>query len=69
MLYEVITFFAAQGLAAVQVHQDWLEEELLANASGEFRLGREKFERKLSYALQSPLSRAEIKARARNNFV
>ncbi len=50
--------------AAVQQHQQWLEKELLPNARGEFRIGRELYDEKLALALMSPLSRQEIRARA-----
>lgn len=50
--------------AAVEEHQTWLEEELLPNAAGDFRVGRELYDAKLAFALHSPLSRKEIRARA-----
>ncbi|HSQ70483.1 MAG TPA: DUF885 domain-containing protein [Steroidobacteraceae bacterium] len=50
--------------AAVQQHQQWLEKELLPNAKGEFRIGRELYDEKLALALMSPLSREQIRARA-----
>ncbi len=50
--------------AAVQVHQRWLETELKPKAHGEFRIGRELYDQKLSFALMSPLSRQEVRARA-----
>ena len=50
--------------AAVKQHQQWLEKELLPNAKGEFRIGRELYDEKLALALMSPLSRQEIRARA-----
>jgi len=53
---------------AVAVHQTWLEEELLPKAAGDFRVGAELYDRKLAFALNSPLSRKEIKARAENEY-
>jgi uncharacterized protein (DUF885 family) len=50
--------------AAVQQHQQWLEKQLLPNAKGEFRIGRELYDEKLALALMSPLSRQEIRTRA-----
>lgn len=41
---------------AIAEHQAWLESELLPNARGDFRLGRELFERKLSFTLNSSLT-------------
>ena len=53
---------------AVAVHQTWLEEELLPKAAGDFRIGAELYDRKLAFALSSPLGRREIKARAENEY-
>jgi uncharacterized protein (DUF885 family) len=49
---------------ALAIHQAWLEEELLPRAAGDFRIGAELYDRKLAFALDSPLSRREIAARA-----
>ncbi len=46
---------------AVGEHQEWLESELLPNARGNFRIGREQFDRKLSFTLHSPLTRQQIR--------
>jgi uncharacterized protein (DUF885 family) len=53
---------------AVAVHQTWLEEELLPKAAGDFRVGAELYDRKLAFALNSPLGRKEIKAQAENEY-
>ena len=53
---------------AVADHQTWLEEELLPRASGDFRIGAELFDTKLAFALNSPLSRKEISARAEQEY-
>ena len=56
---------AVAGLReAVAEHQVWLDEELLPNAAGDFRIGAELYDQKLAFALNSPLSRAEIRTRA-----
>lgn len=49
--------------AAIDEHQRWIETTLVPNARGDFRIGAELYDRKLAYALNSPLSRAEIKTR------
>ena len=49
---------------AIADHQTWLEEELLPKADGDFRIGAELYDTKLAFALDSPLSRKEIRARA-----
>ena len=56
---------AIDGLKkAVAEHQDWLDDTLVPNAQGEFRIGAEKYDQKLQFALLSSLSRADIKQRA-----
>lgn len=53
---------------AIAQHQTWLEEELLPRATGDFRIGADLYDRKLAFALNSPLNRKEIKARAENEY-
>ena len=53
---------------AIAGHQTWLEEELLPRAAGDFRIGGALFDAKLAFALDSPLGRREIKARAENEY-
>ena len=53
---------------AVADHQTWLEEELLPRANGDFRIGAEKYDTKLAFTLNSPLSRKEIAARAWSEY-
>ena len=53
---------------AVATHQTWLEEELLPRAAGDFRIGAELYDTKLAFALNSPLSRKEISARAEQQY-
>lgn len=61
---------AIDGLKkAVAEHQDWLDDTLVPNAQGEFRIGAEKYDQKLQFALLSSLSRAEIKQRAEAELV
>jgi uncharacterized protein (DUF885 family) len=54
---------------AIAAQQNWLEEELLPAATGEFRIGANLFDQKLKFALNSPLSRREIRQRAENEYV
>ena len=49
---------------AIDDHQVWLETVLVPSAVGDFRIGPELYDRKLAFALNSPLGRAEIKAKA-----
>jgi len=53
---------------AVADHQTWLEEELLPKANGDFRIGAELYDVKLAFALNSPLSRKEVTARAEQEY-
>ncbi len=53
---------------AIANHQTWLEEELLPRANGDFRIGADKYDTKLAFALNSPLSRKEIAARAWSEY-
>jgi uncharacterized protein (DUF885 family) len=54
----------ARARSAVSQHQIWLEKKLLPEAKGDFRLGAALYETKLHFALDSSLSREEIRARA-----
>jgi uncharacterized protein (DUF885 family) len=61
---------AVEGLRkAVAEHQLWLDKTLVPNAKGDFRIGEEKYDQKLKFALMSSLSRAEIKQRAEAELV
>ena len=53
---------------ALADHQTWLEEELLPRANGDFRIGAELYDIKLAFALNSPLSRKQITARAEQEY-
>jgi uncharacterized protein (DUF885 family) len=54
----------AKARTAVGQHQIWLEKKLLPAANGDFRLGAKLYDAKLRFALDSALSRQEIRARA-----
>ena len=49
---------------AVEEHQAWLEGTLVPNAKGNFRIGAERYDRKLRFSLNSSLGREEIRSRA-----
>jgi len=53
---------------ALADHQTWLEEELIPRAAGDFRIGAKLFDRKLAFALDSPMGRKEIVARAEAEY-
>jgi uncharacterized protein (DUF885 family) len=50
--------------AALADYKKWLQNDLLPRSDGDFRLGAEKFRRKLRFALASDLSMEEIMKRA-----
>jgi uncharacterized protein (DUF885 family) len=54
----------ARAVAALQDYGTWLETVLLPRSDGEFRFGREHFDQRLKFALDSDLSADEILARA-----
>ena len=49
---------------AVDEHQAWLDKTLVPKAKGEFRIGQPLYDQKLAFALDSQLSRADIRSRA-----
>jgi uncharacterized protein (DUF885 family) len=49
---------------AVSQHQIWLEKKLVPAATGDFRVGAPLYDKKLHFALDSSLTRQEIRARA-----
>ena len=55
---------AAAARAAVAEHQKWLDKELIPNAKGNERIGGPLYDEKLRLALNSSLTRQEIRARA-----
>jgi uncharacterized protein (DUF885 family) len=60
---------AIDGLKkAVAEQQTWLDNTLVPNAKGDFRIGAEKYDQKLKFALSSSLSRADIKQRAESEM-
>ena len=49
---------------AVAEHQAWLDGTLVPNAKGDFRIGAANYDQQLKYALNSSLTRQEIRERA-----
>ena len=52
------------AIAALEAYGEWLETDLLPRSNGDFRLGEDKFRRKLAFTLHSDLSMEEILSRA-----
>jgi uncharacterized protein (DUF885 family) len=61
---ERLTRAATAAKTAIDEHQRWIEGALVPAARGDFRIGPALYDAKLAYALNSPLSRADIKQRA-----
>ena len=53
---------------ALDDYKKWLQKDLLPRADGNFRLGAEKYRKKLHFALASDLSMEEIMKRARTDL-
>ncbi len=58
----------AKARSAVSQHQIWIDKRLLPESKGDFRLGSTLYDQKLAFALFSPLSRQEIRARAESEL-
>jgi uncharacterized protein (DUF885 family) len=54
---------------AMAEHQKWLDEVVVPGAQGDFRLGAEKYDAKMRFALMTSMTRAELKGRAEKAFV
>lgn len=57
-----------KAITALEDYQKFLENDLLPRSQGDFRLGKELYEKKLRYTLQSNLSSDEIVKRAEEEF-
>lgn len=58
----------ATAQSAIQSHGEWLENVLIPQAEGNFRIGQKLFDQKLAFALHTPLRREQVKARAEREF-
>ena len=54
----------ARAIAALKDYGHWLETDLLPRSDGDFRYGKERFEQRLKFTLDTDLDAAEILARA-----
>lgn len=50
----------AEAIKALEEYGQWLEKDLLPRANGDFRLGDQKYRRKLYYSLESDLTKEDI---------
>ena len=63
-LRDRVTAAAEPAIAAVEAFTTWLRDELLPSAHGDFRLGRELYERKFRHRLKATVTPAELEKRA-----
>ena len=63
-LKEQIAPIQARAVASLRDYGRWLKDDLLPRSKRDFRLGDEKFKRKLRYSLESDLTKEEILKRA-----
>lgn len=61
---ERLTQAMATARDALKQHQKWLESELVPNAAGDFRIGKELYDQKLAFALETPMTRQEVRMHA-----
>ena len=59
---------AAEVVAALRVHQQFLDNELLPRATGEWRIGKERFARKLDLVLDAGVTAEQVRADATVEF-
>ena len=59
----------AAAIDALTAYGRWLRDDLLPRADGDFRLGAEKYRRKLAYALESDLTPEQILESAKRDLV
>jgi len=53
---------------ALAEHQRWLDEVLVPNARGDFRLGPQRYDQKMRFELMSSMTRPELRAKAQAAF-
>ena len=59
---------AEPAIAAVEAFTSWLRDDLQPIADGDFRLGRELYERKFAHRLKATITPAELEARAARTY-
>jgi uncharacterized protein (DUF885 family) len=59
-----VTAAAEPAVAAVDAFTAWLRDDLLPTADGDFRLGRDLYERKFHHSLKATITPSELEARA-----
>ena len=65
---EDFTSVQREAITALKDYAVWLEQDLLPRSTGNFRIGADKFEKKLHYILESGLTKEEILIRAQKDL-
>ena len=65
---ERVTRAAESAIAAVDTFKAWLSDDLLPTANGDFRLGRDLYERKFAAVLKATISPTELEQRAASAY-
>ena len=63
-----VSVAADPAIAAVDEFTAWLRDDLLPTATGDFRLGRDLYERKFAHRLKATISPADLEARAQASY-
>ncbi|MFN8005945.1 MAG: DUF885 domain-containing protein [Terriglobia bacterium] len=58
-----------EAVAALEAYGNWLEKDLLTRSNGDFRLGEEKFRKKLRFTLESDQTLEELMQQAQRELV
>jgi uncharacterized protein (DUF885 family) len=58
-----------QAVDALETYGVWLEKDLLPRSNGDFRIGEERFRKKLRYTLESDLSLEDLMRQAQQELV
>lgn len=56
------------AIRALKAHSDWIENDLIPSAQGDFRVGSALFDAKLKFTLQSPMTREQVWKRAHEEY-
>src|SRR3954463_4188862 len=63
-----ITPLQEKTAKALEDYKKWLQDDLLKRSDGDFRIGADKFRKKLRFALDSDLSMEDIRQRAKTDL-
>ena len=67
-LRDRVSAAATPAIEAVESFISWMRDDLLPTADGDFRLGRDLYERKFQHRLKATVSTADLEARAAKTY-